>query len=246
MGEDDRKEMKCFFQKVNELLSQLKTACDYLQDLELNATAFPDLYVYLVEEASVEQKWLDRFAEIRQSTWGKAHFHDEDPLSYHTRDGDGTLVFNSIDQVFPGQDTIRALPSKSYTPKPLHFRQCIKCHNLKHDISYFEGPYKWCVHDHKGKCGDCAPTCTCASCGKSGCMCCFVECSRTGCPEMMCKCTDFYGWKDSNRGGAPGCSYLAPRGNGDHDDSGMGQNEYCDVHKPDGAVKHETAVCVIM
>ena len=64
---------------------------------------------------------------------------------------------------------------------------------------------------------------------------------------MMCKCTDFYDWKDSDRRGAPGCSYLAPRGkSGDHDDSGMGQNEYCDVHKPDGAVKHETAVCVIM
>ena len=70
----------------------------------------------------IEQKWLDRFAEIRQSTWGKAHFNDEDPLSYHTRDDDGTLVFHSIDQVFPRQDTIRALPSKSYTPKPLHFR----------------------------------------------------------------------------------------------------------------------------
>ena len=47
-GEDDRKEMKDFFQKVSGLLSQLKTACDYLQDLELNATAFPDLYVICV------------------------------------------------------------------------------------------------------------------------------------------------------------------------------------------------------
>jgi len=46
--------MKGSFQKVNGLLSQLKTACNYLEDLELKATAFPDLYDYLIEEAGVD------------------------------------------------------------------------------------------------------------------------------------------------------------------------------------------------
>jgi hypothetical protein len=63
----------------------------------------------------------------------------------------------------------------------------------------------------------------------------------------MCKCTDFYGWKDSDRGGAPGCSYLAPHRNSDEEESDeMEQDEYCDVHKPEGALKHEAVVCVIM
>lgn len=173
--EDVREEMKSFFEKVNELFKKLKKCCLYLKKLEKKSAAFPDLYKLLIKKARVERAWLDRFAEIRNSTWGKAHFDDDnEPLSYHTRDRGGTLVLHSIDQVFPGQDTIRAIPSKNYKPKPLHFRECIKCHKVKFDISIFECPYKWCEHDHKGKCGDCAPTSKCSTCGKSGCLCCFV------------------------------------------------------------------------
>lgn len=180
--EDDLGEMKSFLQKVNALLSKLKASCNYLENLELNATAPPDLYDYLIGEASVEEAWLDRFAENRHFTCGKAHFHDKEPLSYHTRrDGDGMIEFSCIDQVFPGHETIRAVPSKSYTPKPLHFRECIKCRNVKYDISNFQCPYKWCEQEHLGKCSECAPTSTCASCGKSGCVCCFVSCSNEGC-----------------------------------------------------------------
>jgi len=249
--EEEKEKMKIFFQKVNELLSKLKASCDYLEELELKAMK-PNLYEYLIEDAGIEQAWLGRFGEIRLATWGKAHFHDEEPLSYTTRRRDGTLCIHEIDQLFPGQDTIRALPSKSYKPKPIHLRKCITCHNVKSDISYFECPYKWCEEDHKGKCSGCAPTSKCASCGKSGCNCCFVPCAFEGCPSMLCKCTDFYGWKDSDRGGAPGCSYLEPRRNDDDDDDeesesmGDDKDEYCAVHKPDGAVKNETAVCVIM
>lgn len=252
--EDVRKEMKSFFEKVNYLLKRLKKCCLHLEKLEKKSAAFPDLYKLLIKKAGVERAWLDRFAEIRNSSWGKAHFdEDNEPLSYHTRDKSGMLVFHSIDQVFPGQDTIRAIPSENYKPKPLHFSECIKCHKVKFDISTFECPYKWCEHDHKGKCGDCAPTAKCATCGKSGCLCCFVSCSRRGCKHKMCNCSDFHGWKDSDRGGAPGCSYVAPsrnvndEGSGDDDESDMMEkDEYCALHKPEGAVKHEVAMCVIM
>ena len=42
-----------------------------------------------------------------------------------------------------------------------------------------------------------------------------------------------------------------PRRNDDNDNEesesmGDDKDEYCAVHKPDGAVKNETAVCVIM
>ena len=242
-----KEQLKIFFQKVNELLWKLKTACDYLEGLEANATAFPDLYQYLIEEAGVEQAWLDRFAEIRYTDWGKSHVHGKEPPSYHTTGPDGISGIYSVDQLFPGQDTIRALPSKSYKPKPVHLRECIKCHEVKADISYFECPYKWCEEEHKGKCGDCAPTAKCASCGKSGCMCCFVSCSSEGCTGKMCSCGDFDGWKDSDRGGAPGCSWHVPSNNEDEIPAdGVEVDMFCSVHKPEGAEKFETAVCVIM
>ena len=251
-GEEDRKGMKVFFQKVNALLSKLKASCDYLEGLEANATALPDLYQYLIEEAGVEKTWLDRFAEIRHSTWGKAHFDDEDPPSYHTRNRSGHIEIHSVDQLFPGQDTIRALPSKSYKPKPIHLRECVKCHEVKADISYFECPYKWCEEEHKGKCGDCAPITKCVSCGKSGCKCCFVTCSSEGCTSKMCSCEDFDGWKDDDRGGAPGCSFVARRNDDSNDEEsdGLGHDQavYCSVHKPEGAVKNvgPGSECVIM
>lgn len=51
-----------------------------------------------------------------------------------------------------------------------------------------------------------------------------------------------HGWKDSDRGGAPGCSYVAPSRNVNDDESGMMEkDEYCDcaLHKPGGAVMHK-------
>ena len=69
----------------------------------------------------------------------------------------------------------------------------------------------------------------------------------------MCKCSDFYGWKDDDRGGVPGWSYVVPsmnycdEGSGEDDESYMlGKDEYCGLHKPEGAVKHKTDMCVIM
>ena len=253
--DDVRKEMNAFFQKVNALLSQLKMACDYLEELEMSASPLPDLYQYLIEGAGVEQTWLDRFAEMRPSKWGKKHSYgkisghlkiivpNEPPPSkmsprYFVT---GHLVTHSVGQIFLGQYTIRALPSEHYTPKPIHLRECIKCHKVKFEISKFECPYEWCRESHIGKCGDCAPTSTCASCNRSGCMCCFVACASEGCTRTMCKCSDFYGRKDDDRGGVPGCSYVAR-----YDDSGdekemnkMGNVEYCDIHKPESAVKYK-------
>ena len=244
---DLKESLSTFFQQVNALLSKLKDSCDYLEGLESNATPFPDLYKYLIEVAGVEQAWLDRFAEIRYTDWGKSHVHSKEPPSYHTAGPDGISGIYSVDQLFPGQDTIRALPSKSYKPKPIHLRECIKCHEVKADISYFECPYKWCKEEHKGKCGDCAPTSKCASCGKSGCKCCFVTCSSEGCTRKMCSCGNFDGWKDSDRGGAPGCSWHVPSNNEDEIPAdGVEVDMYCSVHKPEGAEKFETAVCVIM
>ena len=65
---------------------------------------------------------------------------------------------------------------------------------------------------------------------------------------MMCNCSDFDGWKDSDRGGAPGCSYVKSRPalHGSSIDHVNFKDKYCSVHKPVGAVKYEPIVCVIM
>ena len=263
-GEDKmvkvKNELKGFLQNVNALLSNLTAACDYLQGLEVtDATQRPDLYKYLVEDANIPSSYLDRFGENRSSQWGKAGAdYDNEPLSYHTQtkgeDGRATTIVHNIDPLFPSNVTIRAVPSAKYKPKALHFRKCVECSDVSYDISSFECPYKWCNEEHKGKCAECAPTTTCSACGKKGCVCCFDSCEL--CTNNMCNCSDFYGWKDSDRGGAPGCSFVVPKkkegaelGNDDEEDEswdGDGAKKYCKIHKPEGAVKHQTQVCVIM
>jgi hypothetical protein len=62
--EDDLGEMKSFLQKVNALLSKLKASCNYLENLELNATAPPDLYDYLIGEEVLKRHGLTALLKI--------------------------------------------------------------------------------------------------------------------------------------------------------------------------------------
>ncbi|EJK70779.1 hypothetical protein THAOC_07834 [Thalassiosira oceanica] len=222
--QEDKDGLLLVLTKGNALLLQLHAACDCLKDLKSRGCPEPDLYDYLVNELGVSKRYVNRFGKYRRSN-----------------------------AVFPSSYAIKCVPSSSYKPKPVVFRECVECKKIASDISYFKCPSRSCYYTHLGKCGTCAPTNKCSTCGESGCRCCFDSCAL--CDNKMCNCCDFHQRKLSERGGAPGCAWVVVKekdyydSSDDEDDrSSAGDSEraddkqYCEKCKPDGAKRFEVGV----
>ena len=244
-SQEDKEGLLLVLRKGNALLRQLRAACDYLKDLKSRGCPEPDLYDYLVNELGVPKRYVDRFGEYRISPWGKDFAdHDRQPLSYISKHGN-----TEIDPVFPSSFAIKCVPSGSYKPEPVVFRECVACKKIASDISYYQCPNRSCDHEHLGKCGTCAPTNECSTCGASGCSCCFDSCAL--CDNKMCNCCDFDQRKGSERGWAPGCAWVVVKekiycdSSDDEDDRSDASDseraddkQYCEKCKPDGAKRY--------
>ena len=207
--------------KGNALLRQLHAACECLEDLKSRGCPEPDLYDYLVNELGAPKRYVDRFGDYRRST-----------------------------AVFPSSYAIKCVPSSSYKPKPVVFRECVACKKIASDISYYQCPSRDCYYTHLGKCGTCAPANKCSTCGASGCRCCFDSCAL--CDNKMCNCCDFGQRKAIERGGARGCAWVVVKDfydssdDEDYDDDPRfasyrqraDDKQYCKKCKPDGAKRY--------
>lgn len=117
--------------------------------------------------------------------------------------------------------------------------KCTKCSKWGTDVSTRYCNFKYCG---KSRFGDPDPVCdvcwgveACFTCSKRGCRCRFNACSKQGCTHLMCRCSNFDGWKVGDSGKPPGCArYVRP--DGDDDWRGQEPDFFCPECAPAGAV----------
>jgi hypothetical protein len=134
--------------------------------------------------------------------------------------------------------------------EPIIFHKCWECEKMKEAVEEEKCCASYgCNFEEGPVCRKCSKYITCSSCGRKGCQCVFKSCCVEGCFNKMCVCEFFSTSESPAHGNAVGCGFvLFPPDDEDSIDSEAwsdaydvaenGYEQYCEEHKPDGAVPY--------